>query len=84
MRQKAEPDQVLNLRQTIQIMQEKLDEREGNGFRPVTPSRRLFKGRLHVGSTFDFVLSVLKLSCPGETAKTARRTIHFPRKQWSS
>uniref|UniRef100_A0A3P9B125 CDK5 regulatory subunit associated protein 2 n=1 Tax=Maylandia zebra TaxID=106582 RepID=A0A3P9B125_9CICH len=28
MRQKAEPDQVLNLRQTIQIMQEKLDERE--------------------------------------------------------
>ncbi|CAI5667291.1 unnamed protein product [Oreochromis niloticus] len=28
MRQKAEPDQVLELRQTIQIMQEKLDERE--------------------------------------------------------
>ncbi|XP_039856802.1 CDK5 regulatory subunit-associated protein 2 isoform X1 [Simochromis diagramma] len=28
MRQKAEPDQVLDLRQTIQIMQEKLDERE--------------------------------------------------------
>uniref|UniRef100_A0A3Q2WJZ4 CDK5 regulatory subunit associated protein 2 n=1 Tax=Haplochromis burtoni TaxID=8153 RepID=A0A3Q2WJZ4_HAPBU len=28
MRQKAEPDQVLNLRQSIQIMQEKLDERE--------------------------------------------------------
>ncbi|XP_047425112.1 CDK5 regulatory subunit-associated protein 2 isoform X3 [Mugil cephalus] len=27
-RQKAEPDQVLELRQTIQIMQEKLDERE--------------------------------------------------------
>lgn len=77
MRQKAEPDQVLDLRQTIQIMQEKLDEREGNGF-------RLFKGRLHVGATFDFVLSVLKLSCPGETARTARRTIHFPRKQWSS
>lgn len=32
MRQKEEPDRVLELRQTIQIMQEKLDEREGEAF----------------------------------------------------
>lgn len=29
MRKTEEPDRVLELRQTIQIMQEKLDEREG-------------------------------------------------------
>lgn len=33
-RQREEPDHVLELRQTIQIMQEKLDEREGEAFRP--------------------------------------------------
>lgn len=34
MRQKEEQDHVLELRQTIQIMQEKLDEREGKAFTP--------------------------------------------------
>ena len=33
MRQKEEPDHVLELRQTIQIMQEKLDDREGECFK---------------------------------------------------
>lgn len=32
MRQKEESDHVLELRQTIQVMQEKLDEREGEAF----------------------------------------------------
>lgn len=31
-RQREEPDHVLELKQTIQIMQEKLDEREGEAF----------------------------------------------------
>lgn len=37
MRQKEEPDHVLELRQTIQIMQEKLEEREGEAFMVLTP-----------------------------------------------
>lgn len=31
-RQKEEPDHILELRQSIQIMQEKLDEKEGEAF----------------------------------------------------
>jgi len=42
MRQKEEPDHVLELRQTIQIMQEKLDEREGKTFRPFKPADWIF------------------------------------------
>lgn len=37
MRQKEEADQVLELRQTIQIMQEKLDEKESESFRVFNP-----------------------------------------------
>lgn len=35
LRQKDEPEHVLELRQTIQIMQDKLDEREGEASEPL-------------------------------------------------
>jgi len=81
MSQRADSDHVLELRQTIQIMQEKLDERQGEAFRPFKSPRWIFKVRVHGGHIFDSVLSEQKLSCPGETVTIVRKTIHSPRKQ---
>ena len=53
-RQREEPDHVLELKQTIQIMQEKLDEREGEAFCTFKPSHWLFISQ-SVGPTFDSI-----------------------------
>lgn len=53
MSQKAEADHVLELRQTIQIMQEKLDEREGEILCPLNPPCAYLR-LVYVSSAFDF------------------------------
>lgn len=78
---KAEGPDVVECRQTIQIMQEKLDEREGespkSGFMCVL-------ARAGLADAERRFCPRPQLNCPGETAKTTWRTLLSPRKRMSS
>lgn len=81
MSQKVDGDHMLELRQTIQIMQEKLEEREGETWVCFKSSFWMFKPGLCIALTFVSVLSHLKLTYQEETPRTIRRTFQSPRKQ---
>ena len=85
LRQKEESEHVLELRHTIQIMQEKMVDREGEALDIKTSSSQEYLSvRVHLGPIFVSILFSLKLSCPGGTLGIIWRMFCIPRRQSSS
>lgn len=80
MRKKEEPDRVLELRQTIQIMQEKLDEREGEDFKTFKPLLWIFITQIKCRPYIDSFFVCTKAELARRNSEDNVENVPFPKK----